>query len=94
MTQVLDRFIRMKEVIYITGLSKTQLKEEVKRGSFPAARPLSDSGRSIGWSAKQIAEWQQQRMAMKTQPRAKAVVEKAVKAKKAKAKKRKMEKVQ
>lgn len=60
----LDRFIRFKELLFITGMSRTQIKMEIKRGTFPRGRPLSDTGRSVAWPQSEVVAWQQKRMAM------------------------------
>ncbi|HBP47788.1 AlpA family transcriptional regulator [Pseudomonas sp.] len=53
----LDRFIREKDVLEITSLSRTTLWREVKRGRFP--KPVVISAGRVGWRESALATWQQ-----------------------------------
>ena len=48
-------FLRIHEVIRLTGLSKTTLWRRMKEGTFPAAVKLGP--RSTGWRALELAKW-------------------------------------
>jgi len=50
-----DKIIRIKEVLNLTGLSRTTLWRLEKRGQFPA-RLLLSAG-SVGWRNKEIITW-------------------------------------
>ncbi|NDE89541.1 MAG: AlpA family transcriptional regulator [Alphaproteobacteria bacterium] len=49
------RFIRLKEVIQITGLARSTIYAAIKDGSFPSQIKLTQ--RAIGWSEEQVFEW-------------------------------------
>ena len=53
----LDRFMREKDVLEATSLSRTTLWRVIKQGKFPRAVPISP-GR-VGWRESSIASWQQ-----------------------------------
>jgi prophage regulatory protein len=55
------RFIRLPEVLRITGLRKTTVYARIKEGSFPAPVPLG--GRAVGWVAEEVYQWVQDRIA-------------------------------
>lgn len=52
---VIDRFIRLPEVLQITGLSKTVLYENIKTGAFPD--PYRISQRASGWKYSEVVNW-------------------------------------
>lgn len=52
----LDRFMREKEVLSVTSLSRTTLWREIKRGKFPKSVVIS-AGR-VGWRESAIEAWQ------------------------------------
>ncbi len=54
-----DRFIREPERRNLTGLSRTTWWRLELRGEAPARRKLSQN--AVGWSLKEILEWQDQR---------------------------------
>ena len=47
--------IRMKELVGITGLSKSTLYRLEKKGGFPARLRLSEN--AVGWREKEVVEW-------------------------------------
>ena len=49
------RFIRLREVMSITGLSRTSLYELVKQGRFPS--PRKPSPRVSLWCSEEILGW-------------------------------------
>jgi prophage regulatory protein len=57
-----DRIIRIREVIEMTGLSRSSIYFLIKKGNFPAQVKLST--RSSGWFRKEIKDW------VDTRPRA------------------------
>jgi prophage regulatory protein len=54
------RFLRLPEVMLLTGLSRSSVYLAVSRGSFPA--PVKLGARAIGWSASAVEAWLNQRM--------------------------------
>jgi len=50
-----DKIIRVKEVLELTGLSRTTLWRLEKKGRFPARLPLSAG--SVGWRNSEINDW-------------------------------------
>ena len=51
-----DRFLRLKEVIHITGLSRSTIYAEISKGDFPKQIQLTGS-RSVGWLESEITSW-------------------------------------
>ncbi|MCW8830254.1 MAG: AlpA family phage regulatory protein [Gammaproteobacteria bacterium] len=54
-----DRIIRTKEVQEMTGLSRTSIWREERKGNFPARVPLSAG--SVGWRLSEVEIWIQTR---------------------------------
>ncbi|MGF1720455.1 AlpA family transcriptional regulator [Vibrio kyushuensis] len=52
-----DRILRLKEVMLITGLSKSSIYRYADGKAFPKSIPLG--GRSVGWSESEISGWMQ-----------------------------------
>ena len=48
-------FLRMPEVLKLTGLSRTTIHRMVKAGTFPP--PMKLGARAVGWRAADIEEW-------------------------------------
>lgn len=55
------RFLRLPEVMDLTGLSRSTLYDSIKRGSFPAAVPLG--GKSVAWLSTEVDAWMTERVA-------------------------------
>ena len=50
------RFLRLPEVIHISGCGRTSIYEKIKKGEFP--KPYSLLGaRAVGWLAEDIEAW-------------------------------------
>lgn len=49
------KILRLKEVLSITGLSKTSIYDFVADGSFPMSVQLG--ARSVGWIESEIDDW-------------------------------------
>lgn len=47
--------LSVKEVIAVTGMSRTTIHRKEKAGEFPARRQLSS--RKVGWLRSEIREW-------------------------------------
>lgn len=54
------RIIRLKEVMLLTGLSKSSIYRYADGKAFPQA--VSLGGRSVGWVESEITQWLQGRM--------------------------------
>jgi len=54
------RILRLKEVIHLTGLSKSTIYDRMQTGDFPKAVPLG--GRIVGWSDEEINGWIQSKI--------------------------------
>ncbi len=50
-----NRILRLREVMRLTGLSKTTIHRRYRDGTFP--RPLRLGPQSIGWRRAEILEW-------------------------------------
>jgi len=59
----LDRFMRRPEVEQTIGLSTSTLYEMMAAGKFP--KPIK-MGAASRWSAREVAEWQLQKVAERT----------------------------
>jgi prophage regulatory protein len=49
------RILRLKSVLYRTGLSRSTLYRKIERGTFPAQVRISE--RCIGWRESDIEQW-------------------------------------
>jgi prophage regulatory protein len=57
------QILRLKQVLSITAIGKTQLLEAVAKGLFPRPIKLLETGRSVGWLASEVAEYLERRIA-------------------------------
>lgn len=53
--QASNRMLRSREVVNLTGLSKTTLWRLENAGDFPARKKLSVG--AVGWSLLEVEEW-------------------------------------
>jgi prophage regulatory protein len=62
----LRRFIRLREVLRITGLSQSALYDKMSRLEFPRQVTLGDNPRarkqSVAWVESEVAEWMEARI--------------------------------
>ena len=59
-----SEILRIKDIIRVTGLSRTSIWRYVKSGSFPEPVSLGGPGsRTTGWYASEVADW------LETRPR-------------------------
>ncbi len=49
------RIIRLKEVIYSTGLARSTIYRYIGEGTFPKSVSLGD--RCVGWVDTEVQEW-------------------------------------
>jgi len=57
--------LRLQEVIFRTGLSRTTLYDLIAKGEFP--HPISISTRCVGWVEGQIIDWLKHRIGLSNQ---------------------------
>lgn len=50
-----QKILRLDDVKRVTGLSKTAVYGQIKRGAFP--RPIQLAPRAVGWRADDIDNW-------------------------------------
>jgi prophage regulatory protein len=55
------RFMRLPEVMAVTGLKHTRIRELEKKGKFPKRVVIGD--RANGWVESEILQWMTDRMA-------------------------------
>ncbi len=55
------RFLRLPEVLSISGLSKSSIYDRISQGNFPAPVPLG--GRAVGWIEEEVVQWVYDRIA-------------------------------
>lgn len=55
------RFLRIRDVIEICGLSRASIYEAVKLGTFPP--PIKITARASAWLKHEVDEWVEQRVA-------------------------------
>jgi prophage regulatory protein len=51
-----DRILRLRDVINVTGLSRSTIYAEIAKTSFPRQVQLTGS-RSVGWREGDIIQW-------------------------------------
>ena len=54
------RFLRLKKVIEITGLSRSSIYKNITEGQFP--RSVSLGGRSVAWLDSEVEKWVMERV--------------------------------
>jgi prophage regulatory protein len=60
-TTAQERFMRIREVCSVCGLSRASIYLRIKSGDFPAAVALDEN--SVAWVASEINQWRQTRIA-------------------------------
>jgi prophage regulatory protein len=61
------QILRLKHVLALTAIGKTQLLDAVAKGLFPRPIKLLETGRSVGWLASEVAEYLERRIAARDQ---------------------------
>jgi prophage regulatory protein len=51
----IDYYVRIKDVVQITGLSRTSVYRMLKAGNFP--KPYNLSERCVAWRISALKEW-------------------------------------
>jgi len=57
MSVSLQKFLKLPEVINITGKSRSSIYSSIQKGIFPA--PLKIGQKAIAWSTESIRQWQE-----------------------------------
>lgn len=60
--QPLERFIRISDVIDLTGLSRSYIYDLSKRGLFPQSVSLVPGGSARAWVLSEVLNWQEDRI--------------------------------
>ena len=55
------RFLRLPEVLQITGMSKTFIYDRINDGTFP--RQIQLGSRTVVWNEQEVTRWMEDRMA-------------------------------
>jgi len=55
----LDRFIRLREIVAVTGLSPATIWRRERAGDFPRRRQISPG--AVGWLASEVQVWMEAR---------------------------------
>jgi prophage regulatory protein len=61
----LPRLLRLRVVVEITGIKKSQLFKAVKRGIFPRPVRILESGRAVGWIEDEVRAYLAGRIALR-----------------------------
>lgn len=57
-----ERFLRISEVVEITGISKPTLYALIARGEFPRQVKLTSGGKIAGWIQSEVLAYMQSRI--------------------------------
>ncbi|NDJ58755.1 AlpA family transcriptional regulator [Enterobacteriaceae bacterium 4M9] len=60
-----ERFLRLPEVIYQCGLSRSTIYDLISRGAFPAQ--ISLGGKNVAWLQSEVSAWMAVRIAERHQ---------------------------
>jgi prophage regulatory protein len=60
-----NRFLRLRQVLAIVGLSKSAVYARIKEGSFP--KSISLGGTSVAWIEAEVNNWMNARIAARDQ---------------------------
>ncbi|KRP49044.1 MULTISPECIES: AlpA family transcriptional regulator [Pseudomonas] len=55
MAESIDRFLRLDEVLHITGLGRNTIYRRIKEGTFP--KQIRIGPNSVAWRQSAIAMW-------------------------------------
>ncbi|MBM6445296.1 AlpA family transcriptional regulator [Pseudomonas sp. MIL9] len=54
-TESIDRFMRLDEVLHITGLGRNTIYRRIREGTFP--KQIRIGPNSVAWRQSAIAKW-------------------------------------
>jgi prophage regulatory protein len=60
MEKPLDRFLRLHDVLRVTGVGRSTLYQQIASGDFP--KPVRISLRAVAWRESDLVKWQQDRI--------------------------------
>ena len=60
------RFLRISEVLQMTGMGKTFIYDRMKEGTFP--KQIQLGSRSVVWNEQEVIKWMEDRMASRCPP--------------------------
>lgn len=66
MAELLQTFLRIKQVTGLVGLSTSTIYARMKEGTFP--RPVPIGSRAVAWPASTIASWQAEQIERNQNP--------------------------
>lgn len=55
MTESIDRFLRLDEVLHITGLGRNTVYRRIREGTFP--KQIRIGPNSVAWRKSAITKW-------------------------------------
>lgn len=55
MTESIDRFLRLDEVVHISGLGRNTIYRRIREGTFP--KQIRIGPNSVAWRHSAIAKW-------------------------------------
>ncbi len=55
------RFLRLPEVLQMTGMGKTFIYDRMNDGTFP--KQIQLGGKSVVWNEQEVIKWMEDRMA-------------------------------
>ena len=55
------RFLRLPEVLEMTGMGKTFIYDRMKQGTFP--KQIQLGSRSVVWNEQEVIQWMEDQMA-------------------------------
>ncbi len=56
------RFLRLDEVVGMTGLSKSEIYRRISDGRFPQSRAYRDSPKKRFWTSVEVELWQREQI--------------------------------
>ena len=56
-----SRFLRLSEVLQMTGMGKTFIYDRMKDGTFP--KQIQLGSRSVVWNEQEVIKWMEEQMA-------------------------------
>lgn len=62
------RLLRLREVLALTGISRSEIYRRMANRTFPQAVKLGE--RIVAWSAAEVADWVEQQLAARSPQRA------------------------
>jgi len=55
----MEQILRILDIIEITSLSRSAIRQKIRSGTFPPALQLG-TGRAVGWRISEIEAWMQE----------------------------------